>query len=70
MLVLIFFPCHNTICTVTCLTPYKNNVTLYCPNNMNTYVICFSDIDYVAFCADNNYTFNWTYPNIVVWTVC
>jgi hypothetical protein len=66
----IILPKNNTLCTVTCMKPIKNNITMYCPNKMNAYIVCFSDIDYMAFCANSNYVFNITWPNIVSWTVC
>lgn len=70
LLFVLFFINNTHQCTVTCMYPRVTNITLYCPEGLYGYYICYRYEEYFVFCEKPGYRVNTSNPDIMAWVVC
>lgn len=61
---------HSNVCTVTCMTPTRTNVTMYCPQGLWSFYVCYTNMQFDSLCVSPGFTFNSSDPNITAWVLC
>ena len=66
----LIFLSHSCPCSITCLTPSRNNMTIYCPDNYWATCVCYKTLPPSCLCTKTGHIYNTTDPDVISWSIC